>query len=105
MKTAFEDYALGRPLKDIPTGMDGPAFHTVYRWLSMLRCSKISAWLEEKVQARGLETPPLETKSLVGRPWALAQSITRDTNSPAALIQWAKLRHLIRYGSPTYKNS
>lgn len=105
VKAAFQDRVAGRPFKEIPQGTSGPAFITVYRWLAMLRCPRIRAWLEEKAQAFDRELP-LETKCLSGRSWALAQKITEKTaNSPAALIQWAKLRYLLRYGSPTYANS
>jgi hypothetical protein len=51
--------------------------------------------------------PSLEVKNLGERVWALAQGITKATKShalPAALIQWAKLRHLLRYGSSTYSH-
>lgn len=106
MKAAFQDRVAGRPLKEIPQGMAGPAFITVYRWLATLRCPRIRAWLEEKALAFDPALLPLETTCLVRRSWALAQKITeKTTNSPAALIQWAKLRYLLRYGSPTYANS
>lgn len=86
--------------------MAGPSFITVYRWLAMLRCPRVRAWLEEKAQAFNPELVPLRAQCLLTRSWALARKITENTaNSPAALVQWANLRHLLRYGSPTYTNS
>jgi hypothetical protein len=64
-------------------------------------CLQVQGWLEQRAQA----PPSLEIKHPGKRAWALAQSITKTVNShalPAALIQWAKLRHLLRYGSSTY---
>lgn len=104
--TAFQDRIAGRPTKEIPLGMAGPSFITVYRWLAMLRCPRIRAWLEEKAQAFNPELVPLKTQCLITRSWALACKITDNSeNSPAALVQWAKLRYLLRYSSPTYSNS
>ena len=103
---AFQDRVAGRPLNEIPLGMAGPSFITVYRWLAMLQCPRIRAWLEEKAQAFDPELLPLKTKYLIARSWALARKITENTtNSPAAFIQWAKLRYLLRYNPPTRTNS
>lgn len=104
--TAFEDYVRGCPLKNIPSGMGGPTFGTVCRWLSMLRCPQIGLWLEQKRQASRSESVPSEALNIAQRTWALAQSITkRRTDCPAALTVWARLLHLTRYGSPTYQNA
>ena len=95
------DWLAGRPIKELPLRMAGPALLTVRRWLQRLTCHQVQAWLEQRAQT----TPSLVMKHLGRRAWTLAQGITKATKShamPAALIQWAKLRHLLRYGSSTY---
>jgi hypothetical protein len=105
LRTAFEDHTRGRPLKEIPTGMGGPTFGTVIRWLSMLRCQTVGLWLEQKRQARRSGPVP-ENLNIVQRTWALAQRVTEDRSTrPAALIAWARLLHLTRYGSSTYRTA
>lgn len=97
----FLDWLAGHPIEEIPLQMDGPALLTVRRWLQRLTCLQVQAWLEQRAR----DAPSLEIKQLGKRAWALAQAITKATSShalPAALIQWAKLRHLLRYGSSTY---
>lgn len=98
---AFSDWLAGRPIKELPLQMAGPAMLTVRRWLQRLTCHQAQTWLEQRAKA----PPPLEIQHLGWRAWKLAQCIIKATNShatPAALIQWAKLRHLLRYGSSTY---
>lgn len=102
----FVDWLEGRPIEEIPLQMDGPSLLTVRRWLQRLTCPLVQAWLEERAQALQ-RAPSLEIKHLGKRAWALAQGITQTTSShasPAALICWAKLRHLLRYGSSTYSH-
>ena len=97
------DWLAGLPIEEIPLQMVGPALLTVRRWLGRLMCHQVQTWLEQRAQA----APSLEIKHPASRVWSLAQSITKTTNSlakPAALIQWAKLRHLLRYGSSTYSH-
>jgi len=101
---AFTDWLAGRPIEEIPLQMDGPALLTVRRWLTRLMSLQVQAWLEQRAQALQ-RAPSLEIKHPAHRVWILAQSITKTANSlakPAALIQWANLRHLLRYGSSTY---
>lgn len=104
VRTAFENYDERKPLNEIPVAMGGPSFGTVCRWLAMLRSLEIPHWLEQKRQALRAAQPP-EHLDIARHTWALALNITRDRpNCPAALIVWARLLHLTRYGSPTYRN-
>lgn len=99
----FSDWLAGYPIEELPLQMDGPALLTVRRWIQRLNCHRVQTWLEQHAPT----TPSLEIKNLGRRVWTLAQSITKATRShalPAALIQWAKLRHLLRYGSSTYNH-
>lgn len=99
----FSDWLAGHPIEELPLQMDGPALLTVRKWIQRLTCLQVQAWLEQRARV----APSLETKHLGKRAWALAQAITKATSSlakPAALIQWAKLRHLLRYGSSTYSH-
>ena len=99
----FSDWLAGRPIKELPLRMAGPALLTVRRWLQRLTCHQVQAWLEQRAQT----TPSLVMKHLGRRTWTLAQGITKATKShalPAALIQWAKLRHLLRYGFSTHSH-
>lgn len=61
---AFSDWLAGRPIKELPLQMAGPAMLTVRRWLQRLTCHQVQTWLEQRAKA----PPPLEINTSGGAP-------------------------------------
>lgn len=96
VQKAFEEYAIGLPLKVIPTNAEGPTFLTVWRWTQLLEQPRIRSKLE--VEASRPVLVPTGGRPYAQRTLALAECVVgRYSQLSATLIQWVSLLLRPRY--------